>query len=315
MPGPSRAYDRGYDPDGRRSASWSPSSRRRPRAEALADLEVPTLVIHGAHDPLVDVSGGERDRRADPGRRAARHRRHGPRPARQGHGVGPAARRRHRPAARAATTADRHTQGELVMGPLAGVKVVELAGIGPGPFAAMLLADMGAEVVRIDRAGRRHGGDPADPPLGPARTAAARSIGVDLKNPDGVETVLRLVEEADALIEGFRPGVMERLGLGPDVCLGPQPEARLRPHDRLGPGRPVRARPPATTSTTSPSPARSTPIGRAGEPPDAAAQPRRRLRRRRHAARLRRRLRAARGAAVGQGPGRRRRHGRRRRAR
>ena len=102
------------------------------------------------------------------------------------------------------------------MGPLAGVKVLELAGIGPGPFAAMLLSDLGAEVIRIDRAGSVMGGDPADPPRD-LMNRGRKSIGVDLKNPDGVATVLDLVAEADALIEGFRPGVMERLGLGPDV--------------------------------------------------------------------------------------------------
>ncbi|HET9731559.1 MAG TPA: CaiB/BaiF CoA-transferase family protein [Acidimicrobiales bacterium] len=107
-------------------------------------------------------------------------------------------------------------------GPLSGVKVVEVAGIGPGPFAAMMLADMGAEVVRVDRAQAVRGGDPASPPMD-ALNRGRRSIGVDLKHPDGVETVLRLVERADALIEGFRPGVAERLGIGPDVCLGRRP--------------------------------------------------------------------------------------------
>jgi alpha-methylacyl-CoA racemase len=103
------------------------------------------------------------------------------------------------------------------VGPLQGVKIVELAGIGPGPFAGMLLSDMGADIVRIDRA-QQVTGDFSKPNLEPLYRGR-RSIGVDLKNPDGVETVLRLVEQADALIEGFRPGVTERLGLGPDVCL------------------------------------------------------------------------------------------------
>ena len=109
------------------------------------------------------------------------------------------------------------------MGPLEGVKILEIAGIGPGPFAAMMLSDMGAEVLRIDRAQGVHGGDPASPPpdtLGRGR----RSIGVDLKNPEGVEVVLKLVEQADALIEGFRPGVMERLGVGPEVCCERNPK-------------------------------------------------------------------------------------------
>jgi alpha-methylacyl-CoA racemase len=108
------------------------------------------------------------------------------------------------------------------MGPLHGVKVVEIAGIGPGPFAAMMLADMGAEVLRIDRAQNV----PASPPEGASfdlLNRGRRSIGIDLKQEQGVETVLRLVERADALLEGFRPGVMERLGLGPDVCLARNP--------------------------------------------------------------------------------------------
>ena len=108
------------------------------------------------------------------------------------------------------------------MGPLTGVKIVELAGIGPGPFCAMLLADLGADVIRVDRT--------AEADLGIDRgrkysvlNRSRRSVAVDLKNPDGVETVLKLVESADALIEGFRPGVTERLGLGPDVCLERNP--------------------------------------------------------------------------------------------
>ena len=100
------------------------------------------------------------------------------------------------------------------MGPLAGIKVIEMVGLGPGPLCAMLLADMGAEVIRVDRPGGNMFSGEADP-LGRNR----RSLAVDLKHPDGVGTVLRLVEQADALIEGFRPGVMERLGLGPDACL------------------------------------------------------------------------------------------------
>ena len=104
-------------------------------------------------------------------------------------------------------------------GPLAGVRVVELAGIGPGPFAAMMLADMGAEVLRVDRAAAV--GEPA--PVWDVNARGRRSVGVDLKHPAGPEIVLRLVERADALIEGFRPGVTERLGLGPDECLARRP--------------------------------------------------------------------------------------------
>jgi len=104
-------------------------------------------------------------------------------------------------------------------GPLTGIRIVELAGIGPGPFAAMVLADMGADVVRVDRADRVTGGGPSLAIWDRSR----RSIGVDLKHPEGVETVLRLVEGADAFLEGFRPGVTERLGLGPDDCLARNP--------------------------------------------------------------------------------------------
>ena len=106
-------------------------------------------------------------------------------------------------------------------GPLTSLKVVELVGIGPGPFAAMMLADLGADVVRVDRVESvEHGFDPGGVPV---LDRNRRSVGVDLKHPEGVETVLRLVESADALLEGFRPGVTERLGVGPDVCLARNP--------------------------------------------------------------------------------------------
>ncbi|MGH9058439.1 MAG: CaiB/BaiF CoA transferase family protein, partial [Acidimicrobiales bacterium] len=107
-------------------------------------------------------------------------------------------------------------------GPLKGYTIIELAGIGPGPFAGMMLADMGADVIRVDRAQavRDDGSRPATDVLARGR----RSIGVDLKHPDGRDAVLRLVESADALIEGFRPGVTERLGLGPDDCLARNPK-------------------------------------------------------------------------------------------
>ncbi|GAB2866652.1 CaiB/BaiF CoA-transferase family protein [Actinocorallia aurea] len=102
-------------------------------------------------------------------------------------------------------------------GPLSGVRVIELAGIGPGPFAAMLLADLGAEVIRIDRAGKGGGGGPAAEK--DMTNRSKRSVAVDLKSEAGREVVLRLVEQSDVLLEGFRPGVTERLGLGPDDCL------------------------------------------------------------------------------------------------
>jgi alpha-methylacyl-CoA racemase len=108
-------------------------------------------------------------------------------------------------------------------GPLKGIRILEIAGIGPGPFCAMMLADQGAEVIRIDRtAGKLPGIN------GPAKldvlNRGRRSIAVDLKNPDGIALVLALAAKADGLIEGFRPGVMERLGLGPDAVLAVNPK-------------------------------------------------------------------------------------------
>jgi alpha-methylacyl-CoA racemase len=108
------------------------------------------------------------------------------------------------------------------VGPLKGIKILEFQGIGPGPFCTMMLSDMGADVVRIDRSQNVHGGDPAKPSLD-FLARGRRSAGFDLKSPEAVEAVLRLVEQADALVEGFRPGVMERLGLGPEVCLERNP--------------------------------------------------------------------------------------------
>ena len=101
-------------------------------------------------------------------------------------------------------------------GPLAGLRVVELAGLGPGPFCAMVLADLGAEVVRVDRLG---GGLTIADRRKDVINRNRRSIAIDLKHPGAADVVLRLVERADVLIEGFRPGVAERLGLGPDACL------------------------------------------------------------------------------------------------
>ena len=103
-------------------------------------------------------------------------------------------------------------------GPLAGLKVVEFAGIGPGPFCGMLLSDLGADVVRIDRMGAR-GGAKTD-----VTARGRRSVALDLKDPAAVETALALMDKADAVFEGFRPGVMERLGLGPDVALKRNPK-------------------------------------------------------------------------------------------
>jgi alpha-methylacyl-CoA racemase len=99
-------------------------------------------------------------------------------------------------------------------GPLTGVRIVELAGIGPGPFCVMLLADMGASVVRVDRVGPAS----ADYTVNPVIERGRRSVAVDLKSPVGVQVVLDLVRDADVLLESYRPGVAERLGIGPDAC-------------------------------------------------------------------------------------------------
>ena len=106
-----------------------------------------------------------------------------------------------------------------MMGPLQGIKVIEMAGIGPGPFAGMLLADMGADVVVVERKK-----DPNGRRLPDCSRRGKRSIAINLKSKEGVGTLLKLVEKADALFEGFRPGVMEKLGIGPDACLAKNPK-------------------------------------------------------------------------------------------
>lgn len=113
-------------------------------------------------------------------------------------------------------------QQEASAPPLAGLRIIEFAGIGPGPFAGMMLADMGAEVIRIERPN-------AGSPTGQGAheldflARGRKSIALNMKTPGAVDLALRLVETADGLIEGFRPGVMERLGLGPDVCRARNP--------------------------------------------------------------------------------------------
>ena len=109
------------------------------------------------------------------------------------------------------------------MGPLSGKRIIEIAGIGPGPFCAMLLSDLGAEVIRVDRASTVADELPDLPSLD-LLNRGRRSIGIDLKDPEGIETVLKLIESSDALIEGFRPGVAERLGIGPEDCLTRNPK-------------------------------------------------------------------------------------------
>ncbi|MBS1848619.1 MAG: CoA transferase [Actinobacteria bacterium] len=150
-------------------------------------------------------------------------------------------------------------------GPLSGMKMVEIAGIGPGPFCAMMLADLGADIIRIDRA------DKVAPIVSPQPSLdvlnrGRRSIGVNLKDPDGVATVLELIERSDALIEGFRPGVMERLGLGPEVCLERNPRlvyGRMTGWGQDGPMANVAGHDINYLSLTGALAA----IGRAGEPP------------------------------------------------
>ena len=107
------------------------------------------------------------------------------------------------------------------MGVLSGLRVVEIAGLGPAPFCGMLLADMGADVVLVERGGA--GGDPLSLGRNAIVNRGKRSVALDLKDPVAVDAALRLVDGADALIEGMRPGVMERLGLGPDTCLARNP--------------------------------------------------------------------------------------------
>ena len=134
------------------------------------------------------------------------------------------------------------------MGPLEGIRIIELQGIGPGPFCAMMLADMGAEVIRVDRPGAR-GGLPREPRYD-TLARGRRSVRIDLKLPDGVEALLRMTESADGLIEGFRPGVIERLGLGPDVLLERNPRLVIGRMTGWGQEGPI-AHTRGTTSTTS----------------------------------------------------------------
>jgi len=151
-------------------------------------------------------------------------------------------------------------------GPLRGVRVVELAGIGPGPFAGMMLADMGADVLRIDRTAAVGQDDAIEPVAADVLARGRRSVAVDLKHPEGREVVLRLVDQADALIEGFRPGVTERLGIGPADCLARNPRlvyGRMTGWGQDGPLAPAAGRDVnyvALSGTLGM-------IGRAGEPP------------------------------------------------
>lgn len=124
-----------------------------------------------------------------------------------------------------------------ITGPLAGLRVLELASLAPAPFACTVLADLGAQVLRVDRSSAVPGTAPDAPPGDPL-TRGRRSVAVDLKQPQGAATVLRLAQRADVLVEGFRPGVCERLGIGPDECLPRNPRliyARMTGYGQSGP--------------------------------------------------------------------------------
>jgi alpha-methylacyl-CoA racemase len=126
-------------------------------------------------------------------------------------------------------------------GPLAGFRVIEMAGLGPVPFGGMLLADLGADVVRVDRVEAVNGEGPMPPPCD-VMQRGKRSVAVDLKHPDGAEVVIRLAQSADAFLEGFRPGVVERLGIGPEPCQAGNPRlvyARMTGWGQDGPYAPM----------------------------------------------------------------------------
>ncbi|MDR5652144.1 CaiB/BaiF CoA transferase family protein [Ruixingdingia sedimenti] len=150
-------------------------------------------------------------------------------------------------------------------GPLAGVRIVELGGIGPVPFAAMLLSDLGADIVRIDRITAHDGGAPIEPRFN-LLNRGRRSVAMDLKNPASVQAVLRLVAQADALLEGFRPGVAEKLGLGPDACAAANPRLVYGRMTGWGQDGPMAQEPGHDVNYISLSGVLHA-IGRAGEPP------------------------------------------------
>jgi alpha-methylacyl-CoA racemase len=149
------------------------------------------------------------------------------------------------------------------MGPLQGVRVIEIASLAPAPFGCMILADLGADVLRVDRAERSGPGarTPNDP-----LSRGRRSIGLNLKDPAAVDLLLRLTEDADVLVEGFRPGVAERLGFGPDVCADRNPRlifARMTGWGQDGPLAPTAGHDIDYIAISG----ALSPIGRAGEPP------------------------------------------------
>ena len=196
-------------------------------------------------------------------------------------------------------------------GPLTGYRILEIAGIGPGPFCAMMLADMGADVIRVDRAQNVRGRRP-DTPSADVLNRGRRSIGHRPQEPRRRRGAAQAGRVGRRPHRGLPPGRHRAPGLRARRVPRPQPAPRVRPHDGLGPGRPVRRRP-ATTSTTSPWPARWSRLRSRRREAGAPAQPGGRLRWWRHAPRLRRGLRARRGPRLRAGSGGRRGHGRRRR--
>ncbi len=149
------------------------------------------------------------------------------------------------------------------MGPLSGIRVIEIASLAPAPFGCMILADLGADVLRVERAERC--GPQARVPSDPL-SRGRRSIGINLKDPAGVGLLLRLIEDADVLVEGFRPGVAERLGFGPDVCAERNPRlifARMTGWGQDGPLAPTAGHDIDYIAISG----ALSPIGRAGEPP------------------------------------------------
>ena len=149
------------------------------------------------------------------------------------------------------------------MGPLSGVRVIEIASLAPAPFGCMILADLGADVLRVERAERC--GPDAPAPKDPL-SRGRRSVGLNLKDPAGTELLLRLIEDADVLVEGFRPGVAERLGFGPDVCAARNPRlifGRMTGWGQDGPLAPTAGHDIDYIAISG----ALSPIGRAGEPP------------------------------------------------
>ena len=185
------------------------------------------------------------------------------------------------------------------MGPLQGLKIIEVAGIGPAPFAAMMLSDMGADVIRVDRSANAMGGDPDTRRRTSSTVAAARSRSISSR-PTASRPCSTWSSTPTRSIEGFRPGVAERLGFGPEVCAERNPRLVFGRMTGWGQDGPVRLDRRPRHQLHRPGRRAGAP-GPRGREADAADQPGRRLRRRRHAAGVRRGVRAAGGPGSGQG--------------